>query len=1681
MKKCLSLILSIIMVFSAVGIAGCFEPAYAASAPTGLWVEPTETNGIPAKIDVFVSGTNTSNSGYGNNRITTHTYTCELYLPGGVDLAGIVLSWDGDMQVTANNTAYSSGTCPIPAAGTQTEYTFSEGKTKWVYKLTTYQGSPNVQVVFIDIDESQGTIAAMDGDANHNTECVGRININGTWYDMPKIKGRGNATWSTSIDKKPYNITLGKKINFPGVESEKTKKWSFLSEVTDHSLLSNRSGFHLAYQLGIGQDTTSADVWMNGEYQGCYTVTPKTDSFVNKNGFMIEQDNYLEPSVEAGGDPQFRLDYLTSTIEGNHSSSYNRITVKKIGDNLLGTDDEGNVNETPENLTNVANNTIRPWLQKAWDAIRSDDGYCDGKYYTEYIDIESFAKMYLMHEYVKSYDVCAGSILFHREGTSDNDKLIAGPVWDLDNAMGATCSDGNLGTAIDRRNGEGEFIPIIKEYKTSIYKTISKHADFMEEVYHQYNLHRSAFEGLPGFVEQLTSEISESAKMNHYKVKDIPPGMNNYKNTHYYSRQTSLGSSPYVQNYLATTNSKADWANYAANLKTYVSTRSLWFNDIFYDPDDPANCVHEYEAVVTPPTCVEQGFTTYTCSKCGTVQIGEYTDIIAHDYHDGVCTMCGEALINVTIKCTPGASVTVYETQDLNGPCIENAALVHPRSSDSGFIDCSGDGQINFVVVLGEGFELESVEAAPKEYKNFKGPDDTGVENGYRITKVKGVFTINVSARCTHDLLTHVEASAPTCAEAGNSEYWSCKRCGKFFSDAEGTTEIAENSWIISATGHTPATAVEENRVEPTCTSEGHYDSVVYCTVCGAELSRDTVTLEALGHDYNAVVTAPTCTEQGYTTHTCSRCNESYKDAYTEALGHDWDEGVVTKAPTCTGAGVRTYTCRRCGETRTEAIEATGHTPGTAVHEHEVAATCTTSGSYDEVVYCSVCDAELTRTAHTVDALGHDLQHHEGKAATCTETGWEAYDTCKRCDYTTCVEIPATGHTPATAVEENRVEPTCTAEGHYDSVVYCSVCNAELSRDPATLEALGHDLEHHAAKAPTCTETGWVAYDTCSRCDYTTYVAIPAIGHTPGEAVHENDVAATCTTVGGYDEVVYCSVCDAELTRTARTVEALGHYWGQITWTWTADNTSATATRVCRNDPAHKQIAIANAVVSDGTDDDEGYLVYTVSVVFDGETFTDATKVIKHYSVTFDTAGGSPVSAVDVEHGSVITAPSDPTRDGYTFAGWTLNGEDYDFSKPVAGNITLVAEWEVVPSVGEASIDGVVYDTFEAAAAAAAEAGEDAVIVLQEDIEEIYTLTVGQMIRVKKGSYSLTLVAPEGYTVVESTDENDVTTYTVESLTLSLTFAHSCSFGNNLTYNFYISNAELNGFENIRLVTKKQVFNESGSEYTWANDTLYNYTAAEISGIGFNRFVFSNIAAKEMQNEIRIRLYAEKGGVTYSTEEKVYSVASYAYERLENSTSTKFKTLLVDMLNYGAAAQVYFKYNQSHPVNADLTEAQKAYGTSSLPDLNDVSNTIKVSGSTAHFYAKSIVCNSNVELKYYMTFDSGVPGDNVKLVISYTTVKGTTETVAIPSSEFVFGKVGEVDTYSVKLSTIAAKDIRCVVTAEIYDRDTMIGDISEYSIESYVKDRLQNSTNENFKLLVRELMKYGLSAENYLK
>ena len=182
--------------------------------------------------------------------------------------------------------------------------------------------------------------------------------------------------------------------------------------------------------------------------------------------------------------------------------------------------------------------------------------------------------------------------------------------------------------------------------------------------------------------------------------------------------------------------------------------------------------------------------------------------------------------------------------------------------------------------------------------------------------------------------------------------------------------------------------------------------------------------VEAHEHSYTAVVTPPTCTTQGYTTHTCT-CGDSYVDTYVDALGHAWDGGKVTKPATATETGIKTFTCTRCNATKTETIPVLPHT-----HSYKAVVTAPTCTEKGYTTHTCSCGDSYVDTY--VDALGHAWDSGTvTKQPTATETGVRTY-TCTRCSATKTETIPATG-----SVDVTQMFTDVTKNWAYPGIQYC--------------------------------------------------------------------------------------------------------------------------------------------------------------------------------------------------------------------------------------------------------------------------------------------------------------------------------------------------------------------------------------------------------------------------------------------------------------------------------------------------------------------------------------------------------------------------------------------------------------------------------------------------------------------
>ena len=266
------------------------------------------------------------------------------------------------------------------------------------------------------------------------------------------------------------------------------------------------------------------------------------------------------------------------------------------------------------------------------------------------------------------------------------------------------------------------------------------------------------------------------------------------------------------------------------------------------------------------------------------------------------------------------------------------------------------------------------------------------------------------------------------------------------------------------------------NAKEATCTEPG-YTGDTYCKDCGEKIGTGTA-IPAKGHtEVIDEAVAATCTTPGKTEGKhCSVCNEMLvAQEVIPAKGHSWDKGVITTAPTCSDAGVKTYTCTVCSETKTEALDATGHT---LVDIAEQPATCTEAG-HTAGVKCSVCGATISGIEE-IPATGHTEVIDEAIAATCTTPGKTEGKHCSVCNEVLVPqeEIPAKGHTE---VIDEAVAATCTESGKTEGK-HCSVCN-EILVAQEVIPAKGHVEEIRNIKEVTDTEDGYTGDTYCSVCN----------------------------------------------------------------------------------------------------------------------------------------------------------------------------------------------------------------------------------------------------------------------------------------------------------------------------------------------------------------------------------------------------------------------------------------------------------------------------------------------------------------------------------------------------------------------------------------------------------------------
>ena len=442
--------------------------------------------------------------------------------------------------------------------------------------------------------------------------------------------------------------------------------------------------------------------------------------------------------------------------------------------------------------------------------------------------------------------------------------------------------------------------------------------------------------------------------------------------------------------------------------------------------------------------------------------------------------------------------------------------------------------------------------------------------------------------RLDHNIVW-VEGDPPTCVGSGTADHWKCTTCGNTFSDEEGQNDFYPG---LPPTGHN---LTYYGRVEPTCTDDGH-EEYWQCENCHNYYFQEDALqgyydpglarLEATGHswDNGTVTTEATCSAEGVKTFHCTKCDATRTEPIEiDADAHDWnaptyewsdDNASVTatrvcnhndahtetetvavtsgetKAPTCTAEGEMTFTSAAFTnkafevQIKKEAIPKTEH----PWDEGEVTTEPTCKSEGVRTFRCTKCDATRTEPI-AVNESAHEWDDGVTTPSGCNTEGSTLY-TCKLCGATNSVAIDPTGHTAGEPVPENIVEATCTADGGYDEVVYCTACGDELTRGKKTIPATHHQgtMQHIEAVPGTCLEGGSSEYWHCTKCEM--YFAdadgdeiiaegswlLPAPGH-KWNTKYTVDKKATYAAKGS--KSIHCSVCNVKKPGSAVAIPKL--------------------------------------------------------------------------------------------------------------------------------------------------------------------------------------------------------------------------------------------------------------------------------------------------------------------------------------------------------------------------------------------------------------------------------------------------------------------------------------------------------------------------------------------------------------
>lgn len=572
-----------------------------------------------AKSDVYVS-----NDPDAAEITNINPYKKVFYLPASISIDAVCLQTNTG-KYSYDNITYKSFPSDRKIDLTPGKTTDKYGNT--CYKIflssgeeyTFYSGS-SIGAVYV---ATSGGIVNLRNDKNYRDKdsqiIITDENGKAVYSDISndsvsEIKGRGNASFSN--EKKPFQIKLGKKTDLFGMGKAKT--WILLANYNDSSYIRNACAFKIANALELPYTPNSVfvDLYIDNEYQGLYQLCEKTQ--IGTNRVEITDLEELNEKANSGKD----LDSLSINYHSRaNGKDSNNLNWYKYAQGMKNPDDitggylveldnlysgaekctfmtnNGNVFtvKSPEVSSEDEMNYIANLFSDFEQALYSKTGYNDkGKYYTEYCDLESLVRVYVLEEITKNWDAYIGSIFFYKDTSGNSTKIYAGPVWDFDNTWGNLR---RLTFNTDKEelwaNGKNS------GYKSDFGAAVMQHKDAQELASKLYSVAAFYLEtmlGKNGFINTTTGTLEKSAAMDmmRWPVERRDPTFIYFET---YSDKTVDSAVGYLRDFMT------------------VRTEAL------YDSFNAEHISHVHKMIKTEevaPTCEGSGAEEYwTCSECG--------------------------------------------------------------------------------------------------------------------------------------------------------------------------------------------------------------------------------------------------------------------------------------------------------------------------------------------------------------------------------------------------------------------------------------------------------------------------------------------------------------------------------------------------------------------------------------------------------------------------------------------------------------------------------------------------------------------------------------------------------------------------------------------------------------------------------------------------------------------------------------------------------------------------------------------------------------------------------------------------------------------------------------------------------------------------------------------------------